>query len=213
MATAKKNKKTTKKPAPKNSQKKSKNNLLVKYYNKYPTRFVLDVVLFIFVGFYIVNQELPKVQEKRDLVEKHQKLEEIADKITATYPTNDRSSEKYCEYSSAKFEKGQLSCTVSVRLKYNEVEIDKANLIKNIVSKELNLNVNKSRAENLDPYSFGVDSNKLEINHFYADIFEENSKCRVGFTYDLGSGSDKILYISARCYVSPAKAEHFPVKK
>ena len=206
MATAKKNKKTTKKPAPKNSQKKSKNNLLVKYYNKYPTRFVLAVVLFIFVGFYIVNQELPKVQEKRDLVEKHQKLEEIADKITAIYPTNDRLSEKYCEYSSAKFEKGDLSCSVEIRTKIKIGSIEEANRKKDKIVDVLGLQLKQSGYPDSIKKDFDINAK----NSFFAELLN-NKNCLIGFSID--SEDKSILNVGINCTTFFANAEHFPVKK
>ena len=171
--------------------------------------FALLAAILLSVWFF--GYKLPALQEKRDLVQKHQKLEEIANKITAIYPTLDRKSDKSCQYSHVKFEKGNLSCDVSVSLSYKTSSVDEANIIKNKIINSLGLEINKRSISKELTTDFSFDQNGKYLDLFSASI-PQLEKCFIYFESETKETPNK-LKVLLICSAEFAKAEHFPIKK
>ena len=171
------------------------------------------VIVLVILGFQAVNF-VQAYFEKRDFVAKHQELEKIADKITAQNKPDERISDRGCQYASAKFEKGDLSCVVSVDLIYRNYSFEKANeVMKNSVNLT-GLIIRESGFPNSRYKEFSNSKDRLNRNSFYTKINEEDYNCSISYSYqDERYNNTNNLNISLSCLKSPAKAEHFPLEK
>ena len=204
----KKTKKISKKTAKKDSTGAKSGSFYQKY--KLGVNSAL-IVLVIFGGWFVYS--LPRMQEKQDLITKHEKLEAIADKISAVNKPDKRESSRTCGYQSQVYGKGDRYCFVNTDLEFINLSIDQANDIKNNIMQELDLKVNIENGPFGPIRDFIVDNNGVKHQSFSSNLFNENDRCSLNYAYDLSEHPDKVLYVSLSCYKSSAKAEHFPLKK
>lgn len=202
----KKTKKISKKTAKKDSTGAKSGSFYQKY--KLGVNSAL-IVLVIFGGWFVYS--LPRMQEKQDLITKHEKLEAIADKISAVNKPDKRESSRTCGYQSQVYGKGDLYCTVKTTLYYQGVDVNKANLITSETSKLASLSPLRNpsfRTETVFPQLY--DS---QLNSFYQDVdFSTNRGCGINYAYPSPLQDSKNLVIFLSC-TQPAKAEHFPLEK
>lgn len=199
----------TKKAVTKKSIDKKKNNLVV-FWEKYTTQILVGLATLAVVGYWFGSVKLPAIQEKRDLDASYVELQEIADKISAVEEPDSREEEKYCSYSSAKFEKGDLSCGVNISIEYNNVSPAKANSLKSSISKVVSTNKlsNSSTKPDVDFPEFY----DPEIDNIYQVISDKNVYCSASYQYPYGLNDTKKMGISFNCIKVGAKTEHYPVK-
>lgn len=202
-----------KKPVRKKVSKKASTkslSLIAKYWQNYRTMIILATLAVIFIGYWIIAQELPKRAEKRDLIQKHQKLEEIANNIQGFEKNlSQKQSEQYCyNLSGFKFEKVQKGCVVRVKIIYSSIDIDTANTIKNSVSNNLSLDIKKAGEPSSKETNFSTKVDSFE-NSYFAKILNIEG-CNIGFDY---FNERSNFSIDLACQVSPAKEEHFSLKK
>ncbi len=148
--------------------------------------------------------------EKRDILAKQQKLEELADKIASQYPPDSRINEQYCEYSHQKFSKGDLSCSTTLTLNYQNITADQATKIKDDSLSSLELNARESTYPKMEVKYFKYNPDLNKWSSFISDL-NVGSRCSMGYYYDLNN-SDKDLEIILNCW-REASFELFPVRK
>jgi hypothetical protein len=175
------------------------------FYQKYKLGVNLALlVLLVFGGWYAYS--LPRMQEKQDLIEKHQKLEEIANTLTTEFGFKVESSQKYCYgLSGFKYEKQEIGCSAEIELKNRVDGVDEANKVKGEIKDELSLEFKRSGDPRSNLLDFDSDSDKS----FFANIFGV-SYCKINLK--LNENKDELLF-KLGCTTSPAKDEHFPLRK
>lgn len=161
------------------------------------------------VPFYVKHREV--VAEKQDFLSKFQRLEVIANNITNNHKPDAIIDNQSCHYASgSKYERGALSCSVSIQIIYKSVEVEQSN---NILQKSSKLISSMPVYNYLKPeivvFPKIWDS---QADQIFQDFDEQELKnCGVTYSYPYPLMRDKNLLLSLACSHN-AKAEHFPVK-
>lgn len=172
---------------------------------------ILSLVIIAVVSF-VAYRQTAIYLEKRDILAKQQKLEELADKIASQYPPDSRNNDQYCRYQSQKLSKGGRSCNVSYKLMYEGLSLENANIKKNEIS---SINKNVKLSNNFSSKNIEFDSNDFSTTEGY--IHQDLQKndlggCYVSYSYMDMNGKLSVLTIDLSCSLS-AKSDYFPVRK
>lgn len=179
------------------------------------------VVVGIFAGIKYVQHNLAVKEEKAAFEESYKEVSERADRLANIYKPDENIINKSCDYSSAKFSRGSLSCNVSQTLIYKDISINKANEI-------LNKNASFNPSEALTPHSTGTIK---DVPYFYKLSQDElerkvrqqvrqgftsaSPSCGIGYTYLTVRDTTKEptgLKVFIGCSGN-AKAEYYPVQE
>lgn len=178
---------------------------------KYRWRTVLIVIL-LCVGTFLAVRQIQIVQERADYREAEVVLDNLYSQIEEKIGKPDKVEHiKTCGYSSAKFSKGILSCSVSISFTQPSASIADANLTADKIIDRINGNKkltvgNSSYGESVnfgDKYRFGA--NKPSRGFL---IINNSLRCSVSFQKQ--NPVDQ-LSVYLLC-VGEAKAEHFPLR-
>lgn len=149
-----------------------------------------------------------------------------ADRLSAEFKPDERTEEKTCDYASAKFGKGSLSCSVGEKLFYQAVSVDKANEImqkSNSINPSGELSAASVGTIKDVPYFYTL--SKAEMDRKVTQIVVQeftDMKLKCYTSYEYFSAEDARyegkgntikpvgLEVSISCY-SNTKAEHYPV--
>ena len=178
---------------------------------------LLAVIVLIIAGFFAVRfvvNTYQASQEKKDFLAKHQELERIADKIAAQNKPDERVVDQSCRYASAKFEKGDLSCLTNIDLTYENYTFEKANEVMKKTVSLTGLTLTESGYPSSGFEEFSNSKERSNRNSFHSNLNIKGYNCSVFYSYlDSRYNNTNNLIISLSCLKSPAKAEHFPLKK
>lgn len=168
---------------------------------------VAAVAIAICVPIYQKNQAIKA--EKQDFLAKQAQLEEIANKISEANKPDEVKSSQSCRYQSAKFEKGDLYCTVEASLLYQNTESESANRIVTdsvvlVDSTELKNSIKPGSITFPAEYDPQISNLSQKINKI--------SNCSASYIYPYPNKEDNNLMVLLFCS-KVSKAEHFPLEK
>lgn len=169
---------------------------------------LLGTAVYLLFGY--LPAERARDAERKEFAKNKAQIEEIAAKITAQYPPSEEKHSESCRYQSAKFDKGDLYCYVGVELKYQSIDITRANeiAINSAMQSGLELMPAQSLREREKNFTPSEDLNDRQ--GLLADFAPRG--CSAAFYYDTGSNSSRELSVFLSCN-RVSKAEYFPLEK
>lgn len=184
--------------------------------------FLLFVVAIgIFAGVKYIQHRLAVKEERVAFESSYVEVVKRADRLAAVYKPDERKDSKSCDYSSAKFSRGSLGCSVSQTLIYKNISVEKANEI-------MKKNASFNPEEALTPHSTGTIRDvpyfyKLSQDEIERDVRQDiNQKftgpsphCSVSYTFVSSENLAKEP-IGLSVYIGcsgNAKAEYYPVQE
>lgn len=177
----------------------------------------LPIVLVVGVGFWfaVIGPYLTR-QEKNRFEAAHAELESLAEEIqTKTGPADSVNSNQNCAYASAKFSRGDRSCSINININYPDFTLTKSN--------EAMLDLVDIKGGKLYPGAGNMNQEKFEDSEHYRQTFSQqfssaNLLCSISYRYtdttklSVDPGQDVTgMIISLRCG-GPARAEHYPLE-
>jgi hypothetical protein len=170
-------------------------------------RQIIIVIIILALGF-VAYQQIMRFNEKRALLDKYQKLDEVAQKIESQYPPTSKTSERYCRHQSRKFEEGPTYCVYSIDLSYNVKNINEANQKKDEIS---NIFSNAELKGLNGKKNFDEDESITISGSIGQDLSTYGmSRCFIGYRYSSEFGNN--IFVSVGCS-DFTKHEYFPVRK
>lgn len=172
---------------------------------------ILIIILVLVVGFFLVGK-YRDYQEKQVYLDKFETISEYADRISGVAKPDRVEEDKSCRYQSRKWGRGDLYCGVKKYLYYENQTVEQANQKKDDFIAEIGTGVSRWSPTGVVPVPMDFTENGEA--DFSQAIIGLDSSCSVGYTYPLSASTEDktTLAVFISCN-SPARAEHFPVRK
>lgn len=138
--------------------------------------------------------------EKRKFEKLDKQAYQYIQSIAKKFP-GEITREQYCGYSSAKFSKGSLGCSVRSELYYPDLSDAKEASVSDAIEETIS-NIGWGKYKKFKSYT-GEKNDQRNINY----NFKQPKHCSVSKYYE-----EKSLLVAARCSGN-ARAEHYPVRE
>lgn len=181
-----------------------------KKYIRFTLILLIAAVVIYGVLFFVVDQRA-KSAEKKEFLDNKAQIEEIAKKIVRAYPPSEEKHEESCRYQSAKFDRGDLYCNVSVQLTYKSITLEKANESSQSSATLAGTILRPSQSYAVRQSNFISTDQQNTPQGRIGEILNAKG-CTISFVYDGGKESPKELLGTLSCNRT-AKGEYFSVKK
>ena len=200
---------------------------LLPFPKRYRWRIILVIILVLIAAFFVVRQ-VQIVQERNDYRKAEVVLERLYGEIESKIGKADKVERKRsCSYSSAKFSKGILRCSVSISSSRSIDHVDKSSLLANqiidILKQDTKIRVSYYEYDKAINFSKKDDYSRIGESSRDYEIIGNSRRCYVGFEYmDLGKTKqlERAITDSPGGKLSTtiscgggAKTEHFPVRQ
>ncbi len=193
---------------------------------KYRGRIILGIIMILVLLFLGVRQ-IQIFQEKADYRQAEVVLDRLYGEIEAKIGKPDKIERgEECFYSSAKFSKGILRCSVSVYFSQSIDDVGlastNANQIVNILKQDTRLKISEYKYSDLIDFSTKEDYSRLGESSRDFELIGNSRRCFVSFQYlnpkdalefkrIVANNSSNKLIMDISCG-GKAKTEHFPVR-